>query len=88
MTTNENTDRTISPLAADIFTAMAKQSEWTTNQVLDNKDREIKEWKQRFLMLFEAVENANIKADSLSIDHVLMTFSHNADTAARNLDSH
>ena len=87
MTTNENTDRAISPLAADIFTAMAKQSEWTTNAVFDNKDREIREWKERFVKLWDHVQKENHRVDSLRIQIVLDDFSYLAGTAARSLDS-
>jgi hypothetical protein len=77
----------IDPLMANVFTAMFKESEWTTNQVFANKDREIREWQSRFLKLFEAIETANTKVDSLRIDNELSHFAYDANTAARALDA-
>lgn len=74
--TQENTEETIhlSPLMANILTANAKWSEDLTNRVMDNKDREIAEWKSAFRKLFDAVDFANESVDSMKIDRILGTF--------------
>lgn len=76
----------LDPLMANIFTAMFKDTEDITNRVMDNKDREIREWQSRFLKLFEAIDQANTKVDSLRIERELQHFAFHADTAARALD--
>lgn len=87
MTTNENDQNPhLSPLMANILTANAKWSERVTNQVFANQDREIREWKERFLKLFDRISEDNIKADSLRIQQTLDHFAWHADQAARTLD--
>lgn len=76
-------DIQLSPLVADVFTAMFKQSEATTNQVLDNQDREIAKWKKNFYDLYRSIEEANDMVDSARIDRILSGFSYWADTVDR-----
>ena len=69
-------DKTIhlSPLMADIFTANARWSEDLSNRVMENKDREIADWKAAFAKLYDAVDFANEKVDSVKIDRILGNF--------------
>lgn len=73
MTTNDEpqSDPTYSPLVADVFTAMFRESEATTNRLFDVKDREIAALQKNYIALWEAIENANLKVDSLRIDIIL-----------------
>lgn len=82
----ENDNPIMSPLVGQVFTAMFKQSEATTNQVLDNQDREIAKWKKNFYDLYRDIEQANEKVDSARIDRILSGFSYWADTVERSLD--
>lgn len=69
---NENVERdVVDPLAADIFTAMFKQSEDTTNRVFDNYDNVIKAWKSAYADLWDTVQHINAKVDSSRIERVL-----------------
>jgi hypothetical protein len=85
--TSKENHLVFSPLVADIFTAMAKQSEAVTNQVFDNQDREIQLWKSRFVKLFFAIDEANVIVDSNRIARELDHFAWSAEQAARSLDS-
>jgi hypothetical protein len=76
----------MSPLVGQVFTAMFKQSEATTNLVLDNQDREIAKWKKNFYVLYRDIEQANEKVDSARIDRILGSHAFWADTAERSLD--
>lgn len=88
MTTNEKPQNPhLSPLMADILTANAKWSADLSDRVMDNKDREIREWKERFLKLWDRLEKENVTVDSLRIEVILNQFSHFAGIAARDLDS-
>jgi hypothetical protein len=82
----ENDNPQMSPLVGQIFTAMFKQSEATTNLVLDNQDREIAKWKKNFYVLYRDIEQANEKVDSARIDRILGSHAFWADTAERSLD--
>lgn len=79
----ENENQIMSPLVGQIFTAMFKQSEATTNQVLDNQDREIAKWKKNFYDLYMSVADANETVDSARIDRILDGFAYWADTVER-----
>lgn len=85
MTKNKSTEEhvVIEPLLANIFTAMAKQSEDITNRVLDNKDREIREWKDRFIKLYDAVAMANGKIDSARLGRILDHYAWDVEFAER-----
>lgn len=88
MTTSENKPQPLmDPLLGQILGQMAKDSAWTTNQVLDNQDREINEWKSRFLQLWDRIEKENHTVDSLRIELVLNDYSYHAGIAARDLDT-
>lgn len=88
MTTTENTqgDIPVSPLMGAILTASVQQVEDTTNQLLENKDSEIAEWKSAFSMLFDAVKSANESVDSMKIGRVLGVFSQKREWAVPDVD--
>jgi len=90
MTTADNTENTIplSPLMGAILTANAKWSEDLTNQVLDNKDREIAEWKSAFAKLYDAIDKANDTVDSLRIERILGTFAQKRDFSVTSVDTY
>jgi hypothetical protein len=91
MTTEENTQPdekiVLDPLLAQILTANVKWSADLNDRVLDNKDREITKWQSLFLKLYEAIETANTKVDSLRIEKELQRFAYDADTACQALDA-
>jgi hypothetical protein len=88
MTTNENPQNPhLSPLMASILTANAKWSNDLSDRVLDNKDREIAEWKERFLQLWDDMDKENRSVDSLRIQVVLNDYAYHAGVAARDLDT-
>ena len=88
MTTTENTENgtTVTPLMAAILTAAVQRSEETTNQLLENKDSEIAEWKASFARLFDAVDSANESVDSLKIARIVGAFSQKREWAVPDVD--
>ena len=77
MTNTDNTEDniSISPLAGAILQASVQQAEGTTEQLLENKDREIAEWKDAFAKLYRSVDVANDSVDSMKIGRILDRFS-------------
>lgn len=88
MTTTENTEDNISvsPLMGAILTASVQQCEETTNQLLENKEREIAAWKAAFATLFDAVNSANESVDSLKMGRILGAFSQKREWAVPDTD--
>jgi hypothetical protein len=87
MPINEPEQMPFNSLLADIFTANAKQSEWATNQVFANKDREIAELQRAYVLFWEQIDEANQTVDSLKIDAILAKHGmrvSRADNALRN----
>lgn len=70
-----------SPFVASVFTAMAAQSEATTNQVFDNYERQIADWKADYAKLWDAVERTNERLDSQSLGNILFNTSYTRDRA-------
>lgn len=88
MTTSENEPKPlIDPLLASILTANVKWSNDLSDRVMDSKDREIREWKERFLQLWDDMDKENRSVDSLRIQIVLNDYAHFAGVASRELDS-
>lgn len=71
MSNEQEPDIKLSPLVADIFTAMFTQSAATTNAVLEDKERTIAELKADYVALWEAVERIAVKTDSASLERLL-----------------
>lgn len=88
MTTTENTEGniTVSPLMGAILTASVQQAQDTTEQLLENKDREIAEWKAAFSALFDSIVSANETVDSMKIGRVLSAFSQKREWAVPDED--
>lgn len=88
MTTTENTESniTISPLIGAIVMASVQHAEDLTDQLLENKDREIAEWKSAFAALFDTVQSANESVDSLKIGRILGGFSQKREWAVPDVD--
>lgn len=88
MTTTENTEDniTVSPLMGAILMAGVQQSQETTDQLLENKDSEIAEWKAAFARLFDAVDSANESVDSLKIARIVGAFSQKREWAVPDVD--
>lgn len=83
MTTTENTqnDIPISPLLGAILTASVQQVGETTDQLLENKDQEIEEWKAAFAKLYDAIDYANESVDSMKIGRIVAAFSQKREWA-------
>jgi hypothetical protein len=88
MTTTENTkdNITISPLMGAIVMASVQQAEDVTDLLLENKDREIAEWKAAFSALFDAVQSANESVDSMKIGRIVGSFSQKREWAVPDVD--
>ena len=71
MPINEPEQMPFSPLLADILTANVKWSADLSDRVIDNKDREIAELQKNYTELWEAIDKANDKIDSLTLDTIL-----------------
>jgi hypothetical protein len=50
-----------------IVTAQVKQSQWASNQVEENLQRDAKEWRDAFVRLWDSIDKANEKVDSMRI---------------------
>jgi hypothetical protein len=89
MTTSENAPKPLlDPFLASILTASVNWSNDLSDQVIADKDREITDWKNRFLNLWEDMQKENRSVDSLRIQIVINDYSHYAGIAARDLDTH
>lgn len=88
MTTPEKTqdDIPVSPLLGAILTASVQQVGETTDQLLENKDQEIAEWKAAFAKLYDTIESANESVDSMKIGRILGGFSQKRDWAVPSTD--
>lgn len=88
MTTSENEPQPLmDPLLGAILTANVNWSNDLSDRVIENKDREIAEWKSRFLKLWERIEKENFDVDSLRMWVILEDFSYFAGIAAQDLDT-
>lgn len=68
MAHNTETDKIeFSPLVADIFTQMAKDSQWATDRVEESLRQDITEMSQVFVDLIDDLHALNKKIDSLSL---------------------
>jgi hypothetical protein len=55
-----------------IVTAQVKQSQWASNQVEENLQRDAKEWRDAFVRLWDMIDKDNDKVDSMRIGDTLM----------------
>ncbi len=70
-------------LIGKLFSANAKWSADIHNRVEDNYRRDVDEWKQAFLELYDTVQGVNDTVDSKRIDNVLYRFGQKANFAAQ-----
>lgn len=91
MTTNQNPPEDsipVSPLAAQLLRANVQWAHELSDQVIEDKDAEIAEWKARFLRLYSELETINDTLDSFKIHCLLVGYGAAARAAAPDLDSH
>lgn len=90
MTTTENTqdDIPVSPLMGSILTASVQQVQETTDQLLENKDQEIAEWKSAFAKLYDFINSANDSVDSAKIERILNRFNQKRSWAEPDTNAH
>lgn len=69
-------------LLGQIFKANASWSEQIQNRVEENYQREVIEWKQAFLDLYNSVDSINEVVDSKKLDNVLYRFGQKAGYAS------
>ena len=63
-------------LLGQVLTANAKWSQDISNRVEENLQRDAKEWRDAFVKLWDAIEGANEKVDSMRINLCLDSVYH------------